>query len=144
MTRPGTRRPAAVEPPARLGATVPGRRAGRLRGLSIASLALFVGLGGTSYAASSLKPGSSPEHVHVTPVRAVGWPTTPSAISRFSQGFVNMEQGYAALTNASKPPPLPRTGSSCRPVGRRHLTTGPRRCQADPGTRAARHAVRVN
>jgi hypothetical protein len=144
MTRPGTRRPAAVEPPARSGVTVPSRIASHLRGLAIVYLALFVGLGGTSYAASSLKPGSSAEHVRVSATQAGGWPTTPSAISRFSQGFVSMERGYAALTNALKSPPLPRTGRSCNPVGRRHLNGGPRRCQRGPGTHAARHSARVH
>jgi hypothetical protein len=144
MTRPGTRRPAAVEPPARLGGTVPTRIASHLRGLSVVSLAVFVGLGGTSYAAGSLDPGSSAQNVRVTPAQAAGWPTTPSAISQFSQGFVNMERGYAALTDALKSPPLPRMGRSCGPVGRRHMNTGPRRCQPDPGMRAARLSVRVH
>jgi hypothetical protein len=73
-----------------------------------------------------LAGGAGAQHVTVTHTQSRGWPTTPSAISRLSQGFVKMEQGYEGLTAALKHP------------------TGRQRRQTDRGTRTARHSVRVH
>jgi hypothetical protein len=175
MTGSGTRRSAVV--PSR----VAGRIASHLRGNSIGYLVLFVALGGSSYAAGSVKPGSlhtgaiatavthskltanridatymgkqrkptrsqagkaGGNQVTVTPMLAGGWPTTPSAISRFSHGFVTMERGYAALTAGPKHLPLSRTARLPNPAVQGHPDTGSRRCQLAHGKRAARHSDR--